>query len=541
MQTVKACGWSRFHSHRIINAILFATAVLGLSGTPNVWAVTPDSPEVQKVVNTALGFLEKNVDERLGGRCLVGLVYLKANRPDHARVREALEDCRKQMAANPPDSVLDVYSNGLAIIFLCELSSQKNAREIEWYLGRLKLRQKEHGGWGYHDYPTGDTSQTQYAALAYWEANRRGFGIDGSSVEQLADWLMRTQGPDGCWGYQGIPTTTSVAVEQNDTNCSMLAAGLGSAYICATLMGASQAVVSQEPSNPLPAALKHVGGPEGSASIHKFRPQKTNMARLMEAIEHAHAWMDQNYAIDIGIRRYYYLYGLERYKSFQEALEGAIEEEPKWYNDGYEFLAKDQKPDGSWQGYCGAPNDTAFATLFLLRSTQKSIRVDLGEGTLLSGRGLPSNLSRAKMRNGQLIIEQVHTKVDQVLSMIDSDDEAALDELARDPSQLVVDKVDERSARRLQQLVRGGEPEVRLLAVRALGRSGNLDYAPSLLYALTDPDPRVVLAARDGLRFVSRDFDGFGPPDNYTEQQRFEALDSWKKWYLSLRPDAILE
>jgi HEAT repeat protein len=106
---------------------------------------------------------------------------------------------------------------------------------------------------------------------------------------------------------------------------------------------------------------------------------------------------------------------------------------------------------------------------------------------------------------------------------------------------LVVDKVDEQSARRLQQLVRGGEPEVRLLAVRALGRSGNLDYAPSLLYALTDPDPRVVLAARDGLRFVSRDFDGFGPPDNYTEQQRFEALDSWKKWYLSLRPDAILE
>jgi hypothetical protein len=505
------------------------------------WAVTPDSPEVQKLVTAALGYLEKDVDERLGGRCLAGLVFLKANQPNHPRVREALEDCRKQMGANPPDSVLDVYSNGLAIIFLCELSSQRNVREIQWYVDRLKARQKEHGGWGYHDYSTGDTSQTQYAALAYWEANRRGFGIDGPSLEQLADWLMRTQGPDGCWGYQGIPTTTSQPVEQRDTNCSMLSAGLGSAYICAHLLGASPMMSSEDASLRLPAALRPVTAAEAVPGTRTIRPQKTNMARLMDSIERAHAWMEKNYAIDIGIRRYYYLYALERYKSFQEALEGAAEEEPKWYNEGYEFLAKDQRPDGSWQGYCGAPCDTAFAALFLLRSTQKSIRIDLGEGTLFSGRGLPSNLSRAKMRNGQLIVEQVHTKVDQVLSMIDSDDEAALDELARDPSQLVVEKVDEQSARRLQQLVRGGEPEVRLLAVRALGRSGDLDFAPSLLYALTDPDPRVVLAARDGLRFISRDFDGFGPPSDYTEQQRFEALDSWKKWYLSLRPDAILE
>ena len=100
--------------------------------------------------------------------------------------------------------------------------------------------------------------------------------------------------------------------------------------------------------------------------------------------------------------------------------------------------------------------------------------------------------------------------------------------------------VDEQSARRLQQLVRGGEPEVRLLAVRALGRSGNLDYVPTLLYALTDPDEHVVLEARDGLRFISRNFDGFGPPDQFTDPQRFEALDKWKKWYQSLRPTAVV-
>jgi hypothetical protein len=251
--------------------------------------------------------------------------------------------------------------------------------------------------------------------------------------------------------------------------------------------------------------------------------------------------MEENYKIDIGIKRYYYLYGLERYKSFQEAFEGANIESPQWYNDGYEFLAGDQASDGSWTGYCGAECDTAFATLFLLRSTQKSIRAKLGEGTLLAGRGLPTNLSRAKMRNGQLIVEQVHTKVDELLSMIDDDSEGVLDDLARDPSQLIVEKVDKQSARRLQQLVRGGEPQVRLLATRALGRTGDLDYVPTLLYAMTDPDRPVVLEARNGLRFISRNFDGYGPPDNFTDEERFRAIDAWKKWYLALRPNAVLE
>jgi HEAT repeat protein len=125
--------------------------------------------------------------------------------------------------------------------------------------------------------------------------------------------------------------------------------------------------------------------------------------------------------------------------------------------------------------------------------------------------------------------------------LIDDGDEAQLDDLARDPSQLVVEHVDEKSARRLQQLVRGGEPPARMLAVRALGRTGNLDYVPSLLFALTDPDHRIVIEARNELRFISRNFNGIGPPDNFTEPQRFEAIAAWKKWYLSIRPTTILE
>jgi hypothetical protein len=543
---IRAAALSALRERRCLRvaASTCAFAILIGATSATAAAAAPDSPEVQKLVASALTFLEKNEDERLGARCLVGLAFLKTKRPEHPRVRQALEACRETVRTTAPETVIDVYSNGLAIIFLCEQSTQQNSREIEWFLARMKVRQKPQGGWGYNELGTGDTSQTQYAALSYWEAHRRGFTIDGDSVENLADWLLRTQDPGGCWGYQGQASTTSALIPQQETNCSMLAAGLGSVYICADLLGMRSKVQfgdsSEGAAGPLPDALRPVGQAIDAEAVKKIVPKRTNVSHVREAMNRAHAWMRENYKIDIGPKRYYYLYGLERYKSFQEAFEGAVEEEPEWYNDGFTFLARDQADDGSWNGYCGQVCDTAFSVLFLLRSTQKSIRARLGEGTLLAGRGLPTNLSRAKSRNGQLIVDQVHTKVDALLTMVDSGDEGVLDELARDPSQLVVGVVDQNSARRLQQLVRGGEPEVRLLAVRALGRSGNLDYVPALLYALTDPDRRVVLEARDGLRFVSRNFEGFGPPDVFTEAQRFQALDAWKWWYQSLRPAAVL-
>jgi hypothetical protein len=526
---------------------LCAAALAGafLCAKPAAAGVTPESPEVIKVVNSALTFLESHGHDRLGGKCLIGLAFVKSGRPDQARVKEAIDACVKTTKDNPPDAELDMYSNGLAIIFLCEVSAEKYRHEIEWYLGRLKARQKSFGGWGYHDLQSGDTSQSQYGALSYWEANRRGFSLDGASIENFANWLLKTQGPDGCWGYQGQIAPDDTLIPQNETTCSMLAAGLGSLYICADLFGMHPKVTKEATAGAgeeaLPSALRPVDESGHSGGPKEFHPAKISQAKIVATITRAHDWMAKNYKIDIGEKRYYYLYGLERYKSFQESFEGSEDKSPQWYNDGYEFLAKTQNADGSWAGYCQAECDTAFSILFLLRSTQKSIHAKLGEGMLLAGRGLPTNLNRAKLRNGELIVDQVHTKVDELLSLIDDGDDGQLDDLARDPSQLVVDNVDEKSARRLQQLVRGGVAPVRMLAVRALGRTGNLDYVPSLLYALTDPDRHIVIEARNELRFISRNFDGIGPPDDFTEQQRFEAIEAWKKWYLSIRPDAVLD
>src|SRR3954454_15440427 len=112
---------------------------------------TPDSPNVKKVVSAALKFLESHTDEHLGGKCLIGLAFLKAGKLDHPKVREAVAECAKMVRTNPDEGTLDNYSNGLAIIFLCEVSAQKYSRDIQFFLDRLKARQKKNGGWGYKD------------------------------------------------------------------------------------------------------------------------------------------------------------------------------------------------------------------------------------------------------------------------------------------------------------------------------------------------------------------------------------------------------
>ena len=494
-------------------------------------AYTKESPEVRALVDKAVKYLEeKSNEQRLGGKCLLGLVFYKEGYKDHKFIKEAVAACKEAASKRNAD---DVYSNGLAIIFLCELDAKAHRQTIEFFLAAMNQRQKPHGGWGYQDRPTGDTSQTQYGCLGVWEAFQKGISVSPESITKVANWLIVTQDPNGGWGYQGKIGTPTGLVEQDEITCSMLSAAMGSLLICADLVGYLQPGAADEEAASLPNALKI------SSSRDKSRKRLStsiNRAQLLETIRRGNAWMDKNYEVEIDRYTSYYLYALERYKTLQAILEGADDPEPEWYNNGVELLKKTQAEDGSWSTGCGADCDTAFSILFLIRSMESSYG-SLGEGVALGGQFQFNDISRLKVRGGKLVASQAKTEVSKFLDMLDDDRIADIDALVSDSEALDVGNVDEKGIRGLKQVVRSGEPAARILAVRALARTGDFDHVPTLLFAFADDDPYVVREARNGLRFISRRFEGFGLKDKFTAAEQFEALDKWKKWYQSVRPD----
>lgn len=526
--------------------VLLAMAAILLANVQPAIAVSPESPEVLELVNLGLKHLEEKGHSRLGGKCLIGLCFLKAGKRDHPRVAEALAACQQASSGGGPETFIEgedsVYSNGIAIIFLCELDAKRHAEMVRYFIEAMKTRQKPDGSWGYNGRSSGDTSQTQYGALAYWEAHRHGFGVDPASVESVARWLAKVQDPSGGWTYNGTMSPSAARVPQtpsSDITCSRVAASIGSALICADLFGLLRAGAQDLASDhTLPTALQEANREKEIKLPPPLRSSSLDRETLFETIQLGDQWMEKNYRVSIEMYTSYYMYALERYKSFQELQTGITPEEPEWYNKGYEYLKESQKQPGVWETGCTAEIDTAFSILFLLRSTQKAIRQSLGEGTLMSGRGLPTNLARVKLKNGQLVVEQTKTQVSDLLNLLDEDQQESLDALVSDDTALVVADVDAASARRLQQVVRSGSPEARLLSVRALSRTGELDYVPTLIFALTDPDRRVVREADLGLRFVSRRFTGVGLTEQFTDRERYDVIDRWKSWYLLLRPDA---
>jgi len=93
---------------------------------------------------------------------------------------------------------------------------------------------------------------------------------------------------------------------------------------------------------------------------------------------------------------------------------------------------------------------------------------------------------------------------------------------------------------RLRDLVSNEDASIRQLTVKTLASVRELDNVPALIYAVTDPDQIVARSARDGLRLISRKFQGVGMPDNPTRDQQQAAAEEWKKWYLSIQPDGEL-
>jgi hypothetical protein len=438
-----------------------------------------------------------------------------------------------------------IYSVGLSIIFLVTLDPSKYSSEIQCLVDYLQLMQKDHGGWGYEDRGTGDTSMTQYGVLSAWEVTQAGFRVPTESIEGVATWLLKTQDPSGGFGYQGRISEGFTPIPQSGVQHSLTAAGLGSTYICADLLG--MVVRAEQRDDGLPPALKEVKSEQEKQGGGR-KPRTRLEPRLLQNVQgRGNHWMEANYVIDPKNWTYYYMYALERYMSFRELAEGkAAAKSGKlgtWYDDGVRLLMEQQKEDGSWVGQGRAVADTSFAVLFLLRSTKKSIEKarGFGDGTLIGGRGIPKETDRVVVRQGKVVARPLLGPAPRLLAILEDPETAnyqkAIDALAELPP-LQAEALISRHAEKLRRLAGDRSPEARIAAVSALAKTRDLNNVPTLIYALTDPHPAVVIEARDALRRISRRPSGFGLPEKPNEADRSAAVAKWKAWYLAVRPDA---
>lgn len=529
-----------FPSRLLVAIVLLAL----LSATTPLFAVTPESPEVKAVIEKGVKYLEGTTDMRPGGNILIGLACLKAGREKtHPKVKAALQAVDNIIANEQAITSIDNYTLGLAIIVLCETDPEAYRPKVESLLKILMGRQLASGGWTYQHVQNGDTSQTQYAVLGLWMAKNTGFDVPLPVIEKATGWLIRVQDLRGGYIYQPAdPGGLQRAQYPDNPTPSLSAAGVGSLYMCAHMLGINEGQRREETG--VPSALKVVGQEAKKKSDGISKVISADWVR--KGVADGNQWFVQNYTIRTSAWNHYYLYGLERYQSFRELAEGAKSKNTKWYDDGFDFLRQTQAKDGSWHGEDNDVVATALSVLFLTRSSGKSISKiigDLGEGTLLGGMGLPPSTADLKEKDGKLETTPLSGTVDELLRIIEDPENPALTSVGELPQAITLDpSITKRSGQinKLRSLVSSGSFQTRLIAVRALGQSRDYGSVPVLLYALTDPDVQIVREADKALRIISRKFQGVGLSDSPSKSEIDSAITQWKAWYLSIRPDAEL-
>jgi hypothetical protein len=266
----------------------------------------------------------------------------------------------------------------LCFLLLAEADPLESRPQLELLLNSILARRLPSGAWTYRPPTYDDTSQTQYGLLCLWAAHQMGMEIPVDAVEQAALWHVRTQHSNGGWSYRPLQKIDPSPVHDTRhlrVTHSMTAAGAASLYVCYHLLGFA------------PQEQETIG--DRSSALTMKRAEKTARGRTVQAhqltpksmkpaMTAADGWFSKNLNYDTSWWTHYYMYSLERYKSFRELVEQNPEREPAWYKQGVEFLGQTQRKDGSWQSeeapVSNAAIDTAFAILFLTRSSRSMIR-----------------------------------------------------------------------------------------------------------------------------------------------------------------------
>ncbi|MCO8124144.1 hypothetical protein NHH03_20540 [Stieleria sp. TO1_6] len=525
-------------------AAIFSVLLTWLIAGP-VLAYTPDDPVVVQMVDRGLRFLEKEAGKSPGEEVICAYAHFKVEHDEsNPVVAQGIRQAKKfaaDLSVRP--SSKGHYEATVSVLLLAAISPDRFRSELTTFQRYFDEHQMPHGGFGYPGEKLGDVSQTQYVMLAIWTLDRAGFKLKYERVVAAVQWLLRVQDVNGPWPYHGKVPPGNQLITQEKTSLSMAVAGGSSVLIGGDALRVWGESVLDDDSGivGLPKAIKLY---KEDLNANRRKTAKLPKEPILRAVDGMDRWRQANAANDAGLKYWYFyiVYTIERYESFLEIAKGQpADQSPAWYNQIVGELKSLQTEEGGWTSptaHTSPPVSTAFAILFLIRSTQKS----LGSGasaTTIGGREFGADVSDAKLQGGKATQNAPAQSVTGMLDLLESDGADALDGKAlADNAVLPTDPV-KRAAQldRLERLVRGSKSwQARRVSAKLLGMSDELRVVPALIFALSDPDESVRQYARDGLRFISRKFEGFGMPDDPNNTELRNAQRQWKQWYTTMRP-----
>jgi len=546
----------------------------------------PDHPDVKAMCDKAVKVLSKKGSSNAGDReagavALRGLAILQYHKRYFQRVprdepylKFAVEDVAKHFPGILEEE--EMYYPCLALILLAEYDSSKYQSQVKAILKMIERRQLKFGAHSYkRERNSGDTSQTQFVALALTVAKTHGFDFDVNIARRSLEWFVRSQKPDGSWVYKPKFNENPNGEGGGKKNLSMQAAGLGSVYLLSDLLQLFKRV---KPANKgsagsegLPGSVRIYTKPiaNSESAFNKRGPLVDfDRGRLIQSTKRGNDLLIQMFSPKYELWQYYYLYALERYAYFREQADGDVSGIDDWYDRSIEFLKKAQNENGVFprKGHQFQSNQTctAFAVLFMVRSSEV-INLPAAEAELDGDLGFKSDVVLKQGADGRVQGLEAERNLAETLELMKA---GATDQQLREVAESLKRQIgefrkkDDKSRGEIKAFLRSmiGANNYfrRLIAVRFLAGEQDMDNVPALIYALGDPDFRIAIEAHNGLRLVSRKIDSL----SVSQTTRTNALRSpgvltadeknlmtsefssvkgkWTNWFVKIRPGAEL-
>lgn len=349
------CRWNLFMRISFV-AITIAVAIGGTFSTARTalsqGPASIDAQRVQKAIDDAKKFLasrqnnlgkwEGYEEYGCGQTSLVTLALLNSgSSPDDPVVAKAMTYIR---GVQPTKT----YECALQCMVLCAATPNKDwkliERNVKWLIdAQQKAGQGQFGGWDYDQRGNGaDPSNSQFALLGLWEAQRIGVPVPADTLNQAYAYWRTKQQRDGGWPYS------------SGSSGSMTCAGIASMLIAEDALDAT-----------------------GDASVRNQKIQCCQGNQGLTAVDYGVEWLSRNYSIQTNPQGTgfwtYYLYALERVGRLTGLR---FIGDHDWYREGCELLVQRQDPV---QGYFrpdlseNMVSTTALGILFLSKGKRQVV------------------------------------------------------------------------------------------------------------------------------------------------------------------------